>query len=100
MRRVRGTAGRPAHFLDLADRAEPRGRDPPEILMIVGMFVSAAIAVFGLLVALGRIGHPIDAQLVSNYGWSILIIGVALFVLFAFGRFSRTRKARSVGRSA
>ncbi|MHB2207426.1 hypothetical protein [Methylobacterium sp. CM6257] len=64
------------------------------------MFVSAAIAVFGLLVALGRIGHPIDAQLVSNYGWSILIIGIALFVLFAFGRYSRTRKARSIGRSA
>ncbi|MGU3664997.1 hypothetical protein ACLBX9_12495 [Methylobacterium sp. A49B] len=68
--------------------------------MIVGMLISAAIAVFGLLVALGRIGHPIDAQLVSNYGWSILIIGAALFVLFAVGRFNRTRKARSAGRSA
>jgi len=68
--------------------------------MIVGMLISAAIAAFGLLVGLGRIGHPIDAQLVSNYGWSILIIGVALFVLFAVGRFNRTRKARSAGRSA
>lgn len=63
--------------------------------MIVGMLVSAAIAVFGLLVALGWIGHPIDAQLISNYGWSILTIGIALFVLFAFGRFRRDRKARS-----
>jgi uncharacterized RDD family membrane protein YckC len=68
--------------------------------MIVGMLISAAIAVFGLLVAIGLIGHPIDAQLVSTYGWSILIIGVALFVLFAFGRFNRARKARSLGRSA
>ncbi len=67
--------------------------------MIVGMLVSAAIAVFGLLVALGWIGHPIDAQLVSNYGWSILTIGIALFVLFAFGRFNRSRKARASARS-
>ncbi len=57
--------------------------------MIVGMLVSAAIAAFGLLVALGWIGHPIDDQLVSNYGWSILTIGVALFALFGVGRFRR-----------
>lgn len=68
--------------------------------MIVGMLVSTAIAVFGLLVALGWIGHPIDAQLISTYGWSILTIGIALFVLFAFGRFNRARKARTLGRSA
>ncbi|MCJ2136311.1 hypothetical protein MKK69_20040 [Methylobacterium sp. J-026] len=67
--------------------------------MIVGMLVSAAIAAFGLLVALGWIGHPIDAQLVSNYGWSILTIGVALFVLFGFRRFDRARRARAAGRS-
>ena len=64
--------------------------------MIVGMFVSAAIAVLGLLVALGWIGHPIDDQLISNYGWSILTIGVALFVLFGFRWFNRSRKARSL----
>jgi len=64
--------------------------------MILGMLVSAVIAVFGLLVALGLIGHPIDAQLISNYGWSILTIGVALFVLFAYRRFSRPRSGRSV----
>ena len=64
--------------------------------MILGMLISAVIAVFGLLVALGLIGHPIDAQLISNYGWSILIIGVALFVLFAYRRFSRSRSGRSV----
>lgn len=63
--------------------------------MIVGMLVSAAIAAFGLLVALGVVGHPIDAQLVTNYGWSILIIGVALFVLFAWARYGRTRRGRS-----
>lgn len=72
--------------------------------MIVGMLVSVAIAIFGLLVALGWIGHPIDAQLVSNYGWSILTIGVALFVLFGFSRYNRARKARlsarTLGRSA
>jgi divalent metal cation (Fe/Co/Zn/Cd) transporter len=65
--------------------------------MIVGMLMSVAIAAFGLLVAFGYVGHPIDAQLVSNYGWSILIIGVALFVLFAFGRYTRMRRARSAG---
>ncbi|WP_244514041.1 MULTISPECIES: hypothetical protein [unclassified Methylobacterium] len=59
------------------------------------MLISAAIAVFGLLVALGFVGHPIDAQLISNYGWSILIIGVALFVLFAWARYSRARRQRS-----
>jgi divalent metal cation (Fe/Co/Zn/Cd) transporter len=63
------------------------------------MLVSAVIAVFGLLVALGRIGHPIDAQLVSTYGWSILIIGVALFVLFATSRYRRARRSRIAGRS-
>jgi divalent metal cation (Fe/Co/Zn/Cd) transporter len=63
--------------------------------MIVGMLISAAIAVFGLLVALGFVGHPIDAQLISNYGWSILIIGVALFVLFAWARYNRARRQRS-----
>jgi hypothetical protein len=68
--------------------------------MIVGMLFSAAIAAFGLLVALGRIGHPIDAQLVSNYGWSILIIGIALFVLFAVRLVTRTRRVRSSGHSA
>ena len=72
------------------------GRDAPGTTMILGMLVSAVIAVFGLLVALGLIGHPIDAQLVTNYGWSILTIGVALFVLFAYRRFSRTRGRRSV----
>lgn len=51
--------------------------------MIPGMLTSAALAVFGLLVALGRIGHPIDDQAVSPFGWSIMTIGVALFVLFA-----------------
>ncbi|CAA2159289.1 hypothetical protein MBRA_04503 [Methylobacterium brachiatum] len=63
--------------------------------MILGMLVSAAIAVFGLLVALGQIGHPIDAQLVTTYGWSILTVGVALFVLFAYRRFGQTRRGRS-----
>lgn len=59
--------------------------------MILGMLASAAIAVFGLLVALGRIGHPIDDQAVSPYGWSILTVGVALFVLFAFRLYLRSR---------
>lgn len=63
--------------------------------MILGMLVSAVIAVFGLLVALGQIGHPIDAQLVTTYGWSILTVGIALFVLFAYRRFSQTRSRRS-----
>ena len=63
--------------------------------MILGMLVSVAMAVFGLLVALGLVGHPIDAQLVTHYGWSILIIGCALFVLFAYRRFGRGRRSRS-----
>jgi putative copper export protein len=63
--------------------------------MILGMLVSAVIAVFGLLVALGQIGHPIDAQLVTTYGWSILTVGIALFVLFAYRRFNQTRSRRS-----
>ncbi len=62
--------------------------------MIPGMLVSAIIAVFGLLVALGRIGHPIDDQAVSPYGWSILMVGAALFVLFAFRLYLRTRRSR------
>jgi hypothetical protein len=58
--------------------------------MIPGMLTSAALAVFGLLVALGRIGHPIDDQLVSPYGWSLMIVGAALFVLFAFRFYQRS----------
>jgi hypothetical protein len=63
--------------------------------MIVGMITSAAFAVFGLLIALGRIGHPIDDQAVGPYGWSILTIGAALFVLFAFRMYLRTREGTS-----
>ena len=63
--------------------------------MVLGMLVSAVVAAFGLLVALGVVGHPIDAQLVTNYGWSILIIGAALFLLFAVRRFGRSRSRRS-----
>jgi len=59
--------------------------------MILGMLASALVAVFGLLVALGRVGHPIDDQAVSPFGWSILTVGAALFVLFAFRRFSASR---------
>lgn len=59
--------------------------------MILGMLASALVAVFGLLVALGRIGHPIDDQAVSPFGWSILTVGAALFVLFAFRRFTASR---------
>lgn len=62
--------------------------------MILGMLASALVAVFGLLVALGRIGHPIDDQAVSPFGWSILTVGAALFVLFAFRRFSASRGKR------
>ncbi len=61
--------------------------------MIPGMLVSAAIAVFGLFVALGLIGHPIDDQAVSPYGWSILTVGAALFVLFAFRLYLRGRRS-------
>ena len=52
--------------------------------MILGMLVSAVIAALGLLVALGRIGHPIDGQVLTNFGWSGVIIGVALFAFFAY----------------
>ena len=51
--------------------------------MMLGMLVSAAIAALGLLVAMGLIGHPVDGQLLTNYGWSGVIIGVALFGFFA-----------------
>ena len=63
--------------------------------MILGMLGSMAMAAFGLLVALGLIGHPIDAQLVTPYGWSILIVGCALFVLFAYRRFGHRHRDRS-----
>ena len=52
--------------------------------MMLGMLVSAAIAALGLLVATGLIGHPVDGQLLTNYGWSGVIIGVALFGFFVF----------------
>lgn len=60
-------------------------------VMVLGMLASALVAVFGLLVALGRVGHPIDDQAVSPFGWSILTVGVALFVLFAYRRFGASR---------
>ena len=62
--------------------------------MILGMLASALVAAFGLLVALGRVGHPIEAQAVSPFGWSILTVGAALFVLFAFRRFVASRGNR------
>lgn len=63
--------------------------------MRLGMLVSVAMAVFGQLVALGRVGHPIGARLVTHCGWSILIIGCALSVLFSNRRFGRGRRDRS-----
>ncbi|MDP4024716.1 hypothetical protein Q8W71_18980 [Methylobacterium sp. NEAU 140] len=62
--------------------------------MILGLLISAAVAAFGLMVALGLIGHPIDAQLVSPYGWSILLIGLALMVFFAYNLYRRARRRR------
>ena len=59
--------------------------------MMLGMLVSAAIAALGLLVAMGLIGHPIDGQLLTNYGWSGVIIGVALFGFFAYLQRRRPR---------
>lgn len=64
--------------------------------MIFGMLVSAALAALGLLVAFGQIGHPIDGQLLTNYGWSGVIIGVALFGFFAFLLRQRGRRARAI----
>lgn len=52
--------------------------------MKFGLLVSAAFTAFALLVALGRIGHPIDGQILTTYGWSGVIIGVALCGFFAF----------------
>ncbi len=63
--------------------------------MVVGMLVSAVLAAFGLLVGIGLIGHPIDAQAIMPYGWGILMVGAALFVLFAFKMYLRTREGQS-----
>ena len=61
--------------------------------MIFGMLISAALTVFASLVALGRIGHPVDGQLLINYGWSGVIIGIALFGFFAHLLRRRSRTA-------
>ncbi|GJD33963.1 hypothetical protein [Methylobacterium aerolatum] len=63
--------------------------------MMFGMLVSAVLAAVGLLVGLGRIGHPIDAQAIMPYGWGLLMVGAALFVLFAFKRYLRIREGHS-----
>ena len=62
--------------------------------MVFGVLASAAFAAFSLLVALGLIGHPIDGQEIANYGWSGVIVGVALCAFFAYLMATRNRRVR------
>ncbi|GJD29165.1 hypothetical protein PMNALOAF_0397 [Methylobacterium adhaesivum] len=54
-------------------------------VMILGLLCSATLTVFGIALAAGVIGHPIDGQLPADWGWSFIMMGAAS--LFAFGFF-------------
>jgi hypothetical protein len=49
----------------------------------LGLMLSAIVTGFGVVLVSGLAGHPIDGQLPSDWGWSLLMMGGAS--LFAFG---------------
>ncbi|KQQ40587.1 hypothetical protein ASF58_06125 [Methylobacterium sp. Leaf125] len=49
----------------------------------LGLLLSAIVFGFGIVLAAGLAGHPVDGQLPSDWGWSLLMMGGAS--LFAFG---------------
>ncbi|KQP91775.1 MULTISPECIES: hypothetical protein [unclassified Methylobacterium] len=55
----------------------------------LGLLCSAAVTGFGLVLASGLFGHPVDGQLPSDWGWSLVMMGSAS--LLAFGIFGWRR---------
>ena len=48
-----------------------------------GLLVSAIVTGFGMVLATGLVFHPVDGQVPSTWGWSLVMMGGAS--LFAFG---------------
>ena len=49
----------------------------------LGLLVSAIVTGFGAVLASGQVLRPVDGQLPSDWGWSLVMMGGAS--LFAFG---------------
>ena len=47
-------------------------------LNLVGALFGAALTLVGALLVNGTIGHPIDGQLPSLWGWSVVMMGLAV----------------------
>ena len=47
-------------------------------LNIVGALCGLALTLLGVLLVTGTVGHPIDGQLPGLWGWSLVMMGVAL----------------------
>ncbi|MCI9879938.1 hypothetical protein MTL_07795 [Methylobacterium goesingense] len=45
--------------------------------MRFGLLVSAIVTGFGLVLATGLVLHPVDGQLPSDWGWSLVMMGGA-----------------------
>ena len=54
-----------------------------------GLLVSAIVTGFGIVLASDLAGHPVEGQVPSDWGWSLVMMGVAS--LFAFGVFAWRR---------
>lgn len=55
----------------------------------IGLLASAAVTGFGIVLAAGWDWRPVDGQLPSDWGWSLIMMGVAS--LLAFGYFGWRR---------
>lgn len=60
--------------------------------MLVFAIFFAALALFGSLVGLGFVGHPMGQHAISGYGWSLVINGLALSAFCLFLQYERTKQ--------
>lgn len=49
-----------------------------------GLLVSAIVTGFGLVLASGLALHPMDGQLPSDWGWSLVMMGGASLLAFGY----------------
>jgi len=50
----------------------------------IGLLCSAAVTGIGIVLASGLAGRPVDGQVPSDWGWSLVMMGVASLLAFGF----------------
>lgn len=63
--------------------------------MLLFATLFAAIALFGALIGLREIGHPVGAQSIASYGWALCINAGALSAFLLHIRGRRAKRSQS-----